>query len=67
MDEAKCDSLGGTLITGCFINQVAKFKFECRFKTDDGSLTIMLWDKRWSVAAAKDNCKHAKGRLKKLH
>lgn len=66
MDEAKCDALGGTLIMGCFVSQVAKFKFECRFKTDDGSLTIMLWTKAWTCANAKENCKSAGGRLKKL-
>jgi hypothetical protein len=66
MNEAGCDTLAGSLIMGCFISQVAKFKFECKFDRGDGLPTLMLWTNAWTYAKAKENCKSAGGRLKKL-
>jgi hypothetical protein len=66
MDETKCDALGGKLVTGCFMGPNVKFKYRCDSTGEDGSLTIMLLDKSWTHAKAKESCKFAKGSFKKI-
>lgn len=66
MDETKCAAMGygAKFIMGCFISQVAKFKYECKSK--DGSLPDQLWTKHWPLAVAKERCRESGGVLRVL-